>query len=112
LFIGQGDAGRLRITGSVQLDARQPQEVKDLAIGVRTLAPAASKVATRESMQYLSDVPLEDGPILIDVEVDAADFEPGTSVQIFLKGFTFQPKPGMFRLSNELQATLQEAKAE
>jgi hypothetical protein len=99
--------GRLHVVGTVDCEVRAPQEIQDLMLAIRTLGAAESEIASSDTMQVLGEGGLTSGTIQIDTYLAPNAIETGASVQLYLLGFAMQPKPNNYRLTNELQATLE-----
>ena len=100
------DAQRNRyVMGHVTCQRAENAEVKDLALVLRSPLTKGSREGTNDKFQHLELTEVPSGPLEVDM-----DLPPNTELleqggQLYLQAFLYRPKPGWYRISNELAYT-------
>jgi hypothetical protein len=98
--------GALRLQGKVLCISRAHKSVEDAALLVQRRTTQGRQTETQAMFQNLTWRRLESRNEFIDVEAPNPPPAIGDSMTIVLVGFMQEPKPSLYRVSNELTCTI------
>jgi serine/threonine protein kinase len=98
--------GQRRVTGRVFGTLSGDTPVTDLVFTLRGTKQTGNLTHSSEEFQRRGEQSLSTGWIEIDIPIDNVSFEIDGVLELFAFAFLYEPKPGIYRISNELPVTL------